>query len=125
VFTDYLSRLEDQDYRVVLYNLRTGELPYEDQYYLDRVKNRVIRAYDPGIIEQLYHQKIPLFVILKASDYSTQALFQEHLYSYPLAPVYVNYLYPKKLILVYNHAPESKWFIQNQNRPFNDLYGAL
>lgn len=113
LFTDYLTRLTDKDYRVILYKVRNEQLTAEQHYYLGRVKDRVIWTSNMDMIEQLHRQGIPLFVIIKVIDYNTQPFFQEHLYSYPLMPPYAERSSPRKLILVYNHIPEGEGFIKN------------
>jgi hypothetical protein len=63
-------------------------------------------------LSKLSRQPIPLFVLLKRSDYNTHSLFRELQYHYWLTPVYANQLYPQKLILVYHHVPDNPWFIK-------------
>ncbi len=114
IFTDYLHNLSDTDYQMVFYDIAIHELDYADSYYLDRIPEEcIIHTNDIRAIEQFVQQPRPAFLLLKRSDYDTHPVFQEHLSHFWLAPVYANELYPQKLILVYNHIPESQWFILN------------
>jgi 4-amino-4-deoxy-L-arabinose transferase-like glycosyltransferase len=116
LFTEYLSELENNDYRVVLYNLKTSELTYESRYYMNRVSKQIVWVDNINEIKELHSQGIPFFIILKVDDYSDDPFFRDHLYHYWLAPVYANERYPKKLALVYNYTPDNGWFIKNQKR---------
>ena len=45
IFTDYLQSIQDEPYRLVIYDLHIQELDYADSYYLDRVpEDRIIRT---------------------------------------------------------------------------------
>lgn len=113
IFTDYLRDMSDDQYHLVLYDLQGRELDYADEYYMDRISaDHITHTDDIQVIEQLSRQPIPLFVLLKRSDYNTHSLFREHQYHYWLTPVYANQLYPQKLILVYHHVPDNPWFIK-------------
>ena len=116
IFTDYLRERQDEEYRVIAYNLAIRDLDNADLYYLDRVADRVSRTDDIVSIQQQASQQTPLFILLKQEDYDTQPFFRKHLYHYWLAPVYANKLYPQKLILVYNDTPSNEWFIKNRHR---------
>ncbi|MBD3306956.1 hypothetical protein GF339_11070 [candidate division KSB3 bacterium] len=112
LFTEYLQRLQEIPYHVVVYDLSLQEFDHADRYYLNRIGDeRVLWTQDLDEVARLVRQGDPVFVIVTMRDYETIPFFQDHLSRYWLAPVYADRLYPKKLILVYNHMAESRWFL--------------
>ncbi len=60
IFTDYLRDIPDDQYHLVLYDLRVRELDYADEYYMDRVPaDHITHTDDIRVIEQLLRRPIP------------------------------------------------------------------
>ena len=94
-------------------NRNRRHFDYADRYYLDRIAEHTVWLREVEAIQEAVREQTPVFVVMRRQDYDTHPFFQQHEYHYWLKPVYANELYPERLILVYNHQPDSSWFIKN------------
>ena len=112
MFSDYLLRAKLDDYRVVFYRMSIADFDYADRYYIERIeqeKSLWVESLDG--IQELARRQMPLFLVIRADDYMTQPFFQEDQYNFWINRVYYTKRYPSRVVLVYNHKPDSPWFL--------------
>lgn len=112
LFSDYLLRSKLPDYRVVFYRMSIADFDYADRYYIERIeqeKSLWVESLDG--IQELSRRQMPLFLMIRADDYMTQPFFQEDQYNFWVNRVYYTKRYPSRVVLVYNHKPDSPWFL--------------
>jgi len=116
-WVEYLQEFGEIPYQVVLYNLDPRLLDRQP-YYLEKVSSHVLYLKDMETLKALSRSGVPLFVIVTPKAYRAEPFFQEAPYLYKMLNKTGHPLdesdRAKWWVLVYNHHPRSRLFVQNR-----------